>query len=474
MSNSLKIQEMFFRPGDERTVLSYCFKDMDYFYDLSSKISDSDFLSDSHQMLFAIFKELASFNITNIDLAMVINQSQSNGVLDIIGGAEYIQSISNIQASKDNFKSYVDNIVEASTKFKAYISLAQHMKKIEKNAQNGQTSIELINSVESNMLDMAFRSTLNEDPKHLGEGLDEFIEERKDKKIYMTGLSTGYPILDHQIDGLIPGTLMVIAARKKMGKSAFLTNVGLFNSFKSFVPTLYIDTEMTFVEWQTRALSIISGVKERNIKHGGYDRKQLSRLRSAVKVIKEGKIFHKYMPAYSVDKVAALCRKYKLKEDIGLIIFDYLKEPDLSTADPNRKEYQLLGDVTTKLKDLSGILNVPVLTAVQLNRQNDIADSDRIARYGDIISVWGLRSKEEMEKCGPEGGFYKLVVKDTRRGGSTPEEGIGYMFHKTRLTIREVSPPDQYFMSIGEEVSEEGIEEEIYNGADYITDGLIK
>ena len=472
MQDVLDIKEMFFRPGDERTVLSYCFKSIDYFYDLSSKVNETDFLSDSHQMLFAIFKELANSNINNIDLAMVINHAQGNGVLDIIGGSEYIQSISNIQGSKENFKNYIDNMVEASTKFKAYISLGQHMKDIEKNSQTGKTSIELINSVESNMLDMSFRSTLNEDPKHLGEGLDEFIEERKDKKIVMTGFSTGYPVLDMQIDGLIPGTLMVVAARKKMGKSTFLTNIGLYNAFKSFIPTLYIDTEMTFTQWQTRALSIISGIKERDIKHGGYNREQLRKLNEAKKVIKEGNIFHKYMPAYSVDKVVALCRKYKLKENIGLIIFDYLKEPDLSTADTNRKEYQLLGDITTKLKDLSGILNVPVLTAVQLNRQNDIADSDRIARYGDIISIWGMRSKEEIDKCGAEGGFYKLVIKDTRRGGSTPEEGIGYMFHKSRLTIREVPPPDQYFMSVGEELVEEDSEEEMYNGGDYIKDEL--
>lgn len=448
-----EMKEQFFRPGDERTILSYCFKNIDYFYDMSSKLTEKDFLSDPHQMLFVMFKELATSGVTIFDIAMVVNQAQSSDILDMIGGAAYIQSIANITAAHENFNTYLDNLLEASLKFQAYVSLDSHMKAIKTNAQSGKSGVELINSVEANMLDMTSRSMLNNDPIVFGSDLDEFIEERKDKKIVMSGLSTGYPILDKQIDGLIPGTLMVVAARKKMGKSAILTNIALYNAYKAGVPTLYIDTELTYNEFRTRGLAIVSGIEERDIKHGGYSREQLTKLNICGELLSKGKLFHKYMPGYSVDNVVALCKKFKLKEDIGLIIFDYLKEPDLSTVDGNRKEHQLLGDITTKLKDLSGILDIPVLTAVQLNRQNDIADSDRIARYGDIISFWGVRTQEERDQGGDECGYYKLAIKDTRRGGSTRDEGIGYMFYKSRLTIREVSPENQYFMHPSEDAT---------------------
>ena len=455
--------DLFYRPGDERTVLSYCFKSVDYLYDLASKLSVKDFLSTEHQMLFMIINDVLKAGANTLDITMVINQAQSSGLIEIIGGADYVQSIGNIIASPENFNIYVNNLLEASTKYQTYIALNHHVKDVEENSQSGKTSYDLISSVEAHMLDMSSRSMLNEDPRLLGDSLEEFINERKDKKIIMTGLSTGYPILDRQIDGMVSGTLMVVAARKKMGKSTLLTNISLFNTFTSGIPTLYIDTEMTFIEWQTRVLSILSGVKEREIKHGGYSSEQMKRLGQAQTVISKGKIYHKYMPGYSVDKVVSLCKKYKLKENIGLIVFDYLKEPDLSTNDANRKEYQLLGDITTKLKDLAGILDVPVLTAVQLNRQNDIADSDRIARFGDIISIWGLRSDEEKEKGGPESGEYKLHIKDTRRGGSTQPEGIGFRFYKSRLTIKEIPAPDQYFITAGEYVTEvDDFEDSLY------------
>lgn len=466
-------KELFLKPGDERTVLSYCFKNVDYFYNLSSKLTEVDFLSDEHQMLFGVLKELISSGVNSIDIAMVLNYAQSMGISELIGGPEYIQSIANIQTSHDNFEKYLENVIEASTKFKAYVNLTQHIEEFEKNAKSGKSSSDLINSVETNMLDMSNMSSLIEEPIKFGDTLHEFIEEHRYKKISMTGISTGYPILDRQIDGMIPGTLMVIAARKKMGKSAFLTNVGLYNAFKANIPVLYIDTELTFKEFETRALSILTGIKERDIKHGGYSKEQLMKFEWAAKLISDGKFYHKYMPGYTVESVVSLCKKYKLKENMGLIIFDYLKEPDLSSVSGDRKEYQLLGDITTKLKDVAGILDVPVLTAVQLNRQNDIADSDRIARYGDIISSWALRTKDEKEACGIDGGQYKLIIKDTRRGGSTPEEGIGYFFHKTYLTIKEVPAPDQYFMSLGEEVTnDEDVQEDMYDGGIYSGDEL--
>jgi len=464
------IKELFFCPGDERAVLAYCFKSIDYFHDLSSKITELDFLSDSHQMLFVIFKELSMAGVSNFDLAIVINKAQSCEVLDMLGGAKYIQSIANIQVSDSNFSNYVENVVEASVKYQTYTNLSQHLKTIEANAKSGKTSFELINTVESNMLDMTSRSILNDEPKRFGDDLDAFIEEHKDKHSKMTGLSTGFPVLDRQIDGLIPGTLMIIGARKKMGKSAFLTNIALHDAYRLKVPTLYIDTELTYSEWRTRALAIITGIEERDIKHGGWNREQMTKLNNAKALLKTGTLFHKYMPGYSVDKLVSLCKKFKIKEKLGLIIFDYLKEPDLSTVDGNRKEYQVLGDITTKLKDLSGILDVPVLTAVQLNRQHDIADSDRIARYGDIIALWGTRSKEEKEQGGKECGHYKIVIKDTRRGGSTREEGIGYRFHKSRLTIHEVPIGDQFFINQGEDVVNIDCEDESTYTNRYIED----
>jgi hypothetical protein len=217
-------------------------------------------------------------------------------------------------------------------------------------------------------------------------------------------------------------------------------------AFRLKLPVLYVDTEMSFEEWRTRVLARVCNVKERTIKHGGYSPDIEMRIRNGKRLIEKDLLFHEYMPGYSVDKLVSLYKKYKLKKNLGLIIFDYLKEPSGESVDRQRKEYQLLGDVTTKIKDLAGELKIPALTAVQLNRQKDIADSDRVARYGDIVGLWDYRTEEEIESGGNECGNYKMIIRDTRRGGLTPEEGIGYKFMKQYLKIEEVELDKQYFM----------------------------
>jgi replicative DNA helicase len=442
---------------DERVLLSFCMKDVSFYYTVCSKLVPNDFLYEQHSMIMLIFQSLAAQGIERFDVNLIISEAQSNGVIENIGGLKYIQTISGMDhISEDNFEIYLTSVVEATAKYKLYCILQNNMSDISENAKSGLTSSDLISKSEANLMELSMTSLNIDEPKNLADGLSEEIEKRKELQIVLSGLPTGYDIVDKQIDGMIDGTLLIIASRQKMGKSALLTNIALHVAYKEMKPVLYVDTELTFEEWRNRAVAIMSGVKERDVKHGGYDEKTYNNLITAMKIIKNGSnLFHEYMPGYSVDKLVTLYKKYKQKENIGLMIFDYLKEPDSSSVDRQRKEYQILGDVTTKLKDLSGRLNIPVLTAVQLNRDNDIADSDRIARYGDIICHWAARKQEEQEEGGINSGTHKLIIRNTRRGGTTNEHGIGFNFFKDYLIINEVGSDKQYFTNFDKVVNYE-------------------
>lgn len=454
--SELETKEMFCRPADERAVLSYCMKNIDNYYTVCSKLMSSDFLYSQHELLMLLFQTLSAKGAEVFDTNLINSEAVSAGVLEDIGGLKYIQTISNVHASDANFDIHLNEVVEASSKYKLFRIIQENMDYIAKNSKGGASSSELVGAVESSIMDLTVSSYNVREPINIADGLREYIEERRTTGVPLTGLTTGFPIFDKQIDGLIPGSLTVIAARKKMGKSAFLTNIAVELAYVQNIPILYVDTELTFDEFRPRAIAKLARVPERGIKHGNYDDDTYRRLMQAADIVDGGKLFHEYMPGYSVEKLVALYKKYKHKENIGLIIFDYLKEPNSGSIDRQRKEYQILGDVTTKIKDLAGQLNIPALTAVQLNRDNDVADSDRIARYADVICLWQNRSKEEMDAGGTHCGTYKLIVKDSRRGGATSEEGIGYYFFKDKLTIREVAPEHQYFMNANNHSEDEG------------------
>ena len=449
-------KELFCKPTDERALLSYCFKNIDKYYDLVHKLSQSDFLYSDHSVIFTLLDCLAKQGAKSFDLPMLVNSAQESGVLKNIGGIGYLKSISEMNVSNDNFDIYFQTVLEASTKFRLYNVLQENIKLINENAKDGKTSMDLIGAVESNVLDLSTKSKAIKEPIDLAEGLSEMIEERKANKVKQMGISTGFPILDFQIDGLVPGTLTIISARLKVGKSALLSNIAAHIAYVVGEPVLYIDTEMSFIQWRDRIIASMAGVRERDIKHGGYDPETYDKIMSkCVNIVGNGKLFHEFMPGYNVEKIVALYKKYKLKHNIGLMVFDYIKEPDSSSLDRQRKEYQVLGDVTTKLKDLAGELDIPALAAAQINRANDIADSDRIARYADVICQWMVKTEEEIEDGGDPAGTHKLVVRETRRGGSTPKEGISFKFFKEQLSIKEVNAPDQ-LIHYGERVINAG------------------
>lgn len=435
---SEKIKEMFCQATFERALLAYCFEALENYYIIASDVTDQDFLRPEHRLMWVIMGSLIKRGVSRFDGAMITNEAQVNTVLPDIGGYEYVNAIIGMDISDQNIRYYIDKVLDSSTKYQLYMKLDYSLRKVGNDAKNDDiTAIDMLGAASTGIMELSMSSKAVKEAINLSDGIDEYIEERKDNPVSFCGLSTGFDILDKRIDGLVPGTLTVFCARPKDGKSTFLSTISKHVAYELNKPVLYVDTEMPFDDqWRPRMISMMSGVPERDIKHGGYSDQNYYNIQQATTLIKKGKIFHEYMPGYSIDKLVAIYKKYKHVEDIGLAVFDYIKAPPGADF-RNKKEYQLLGDVTTALKDLSGELNIPFICANQINRQDDIADSDRILRYADVLIFFKPREKEEVSATGIDGGTFKLVIKASRRGGTTPEEGIGYEFKKRTLQIYE-------------------------------------
>lgn len=435
--------------ANERSILAIVSHNTDAFFSVLAKVSDDDFLAPESKAYFSMLCLLNKSGYTKFTKLLLVKTADDLGFSNICSEA-YIDAILNVPIALDNLTNFINKLLDDSTKYRLFQHLGVHTDSVISNASSigTRTSDDLISALQADLMSLSIHSEAVTEPKHVSEGLSEYIESIMDVHTPVIGLSTGFPILDKVIDGLIPGTLMIIAARKKTGKSTVLTNIAANVAVNDGLPTLYVDTEMTFKEWRDRVLAIISGVQERIIKHGGFknDKDTCKRILEAVKYLEKSKLFHHYLPGYNLGKITALYKKYKFKEDIQLGIFDYIKEPESSSIEAGRKEYQILGDVTTRLKDLSGQLNIPFLAAVQVNRSGDVADSDRVARYGDIVAFWELRNLKKAEEDAVDldiAGHYGLRIVDTRRGGATGDWGIGFKFKKTKLKILEVSQENQ-------------------------------
>lgn len=440
----------------ERIVLANAIISYDNFMNILSFVSDKDFMLPFNRLLFRACCGVYKYEVPSIDKLTLINEVLNIFTIKKKDNAVKACEEAGLNATA-NIDIQIDALYEISNSFD-FTNIELYLKKImnisKKNnlmfyldgkADNLESvltdhdikSIDLINDVEFGLLNLMQSDDISDDPEDIFLNMDAYVEKVLNNKVDMVGMSTGFPILDDRVDGFIDGTLNVIAAYKKGGKSCMSMCIALHAAFKLGIPVLYIDTEMSSEQVYPRMLSRLTRIPEKRIKRGQIADNEREILTLASKALTtKGKYFHKYMPGFTLDAVVALIKKYHSKYGIGLVIFDYIKsgaQEDFS----NIKEYQLLGNTTITLKDLSGILNIPILAAVQRGRSGDIADSDRIARYADTVIILEEKTKEEVEKLGFQGGLHKFVIRHSRRGGETPIEGIGVHFRKSILSIQE-------------------------------------
>jgi len=129
----------------------------------------------------------------------------------------------------------------------------------------------------------------------------------------------------------------------------------------------------------------------------------------------------------------------------------------------NFNETQTLGYITSSLKDLAGMLNIPVITAVQLNRTGEgkshissdqIADSDRVLRYCNVLMALAPKLRKEIEEDGVACGTHRLQILDNRSGSSF-YSGIDLMAKRPIITMEEATSQSSDSLIEQRQVAEE-------------------
>ncbi len=459
-----QVKAQFAHPGNEAAVLACVLQEPSNLYEVEAKLSEQDFLTPHHKAIWVVIKSLAQQGVSKPDISTVLTRAGDLDLEKEISGPnvkayDYINALFDKSIDTNNIDFYLNRMLDASIKLKVLKASAEITELTEQNRTlTGETltAETIVEHAQDKFLQLAVDTMRESDAVPLSEGIDELLEEIENTPTGLMGIPTGFERLDAAIGGLAPGTLTVLGARPKTGKSTVLLNWAKHIAYETGQPVLYVDTEMSTLEQRLRLLSILSTVPERDIKNGTFkDNPQaVDNIRYAQSIKDSGLILHKYYPNFTPEGVAALTRKYHHQGKAMCLFFDYIKLPDADLQlVSNVKEYQALGYLTVALKNLAGQLQIPVVTAVQLNREGankghvssaNFADSDRILRYANTLLGLAAKPKKEQiemeEKYGREraiaAGTHRIQILDTRAGG-TNYEGIDIYFRKEILTMRE-------------------------------------
>ena len=306
--------------------------------------------------------------------------------------------------------------------------------KMVSNLSGEEKLLDVISEVEESVFNYLPEIVNNDEMVDMSQFVHEHIKYIEDNPIQSPGIPTGFPKYDKCIGGgFRRGTVNVVGARPKVGKSTFCLNI--CKNVSSFgVPVLYLDTEMRKETQAIKYVSLVSKVDQYDIETGKFKEKESSALSvsEAVKKIKNIPFTHSNVSGKKPQEIMSIILKW-LSKVVGknesgqtndcLIVLDYLKTMDISDLG-NVQEYQYLGDFITKIHNFAVKHDIPVLATVQLNRDGINREDGSVISGSDRIlwlcsSMTFLKKKTDEDVASGDilsNGDRKMIVVDTRYG----------------------------------------------------------
>lgn len=409
----------------------------------------SYFFGTENACVYWAIQDLYKDGITNIDAYNVSNKLQSNpGVAKTIEkyNLPSVQDFMELyretaRHTLEEYKMLADNIVTLAFKR----DLVKILSKISNDCFHKDCDLDtLSNNVYDELDRLTQKYISSNEVQTLGTEIDDIWDEicsrRTENGLY--GIPSKYPRFNEYFT-FEPGELVVIQAKYKRGKSVLLMNE-VVHKLRNGVPTLVIDTEMQTRLYTERLLSHLTGIEIKRIKNGKYSEEEAEKIKTCIAWLKGQPFVHIYDPNMTNEKMYSICKMLKYKIGLTFVAFDYIKSNETSTSD----NYNILGAKCDFLKNkIAGELDLAVLSACQLNRSGEVADSDKINRYLSVGIKWDYKTQEMIAKDGMACGNTYARIYINRLGEQMQEDDednyIDFVFAGDTMTIVEAEPHER-------------------------------
>ncbi len=387
-----------------------------------------DFYADAHQKLFTHLFALHEA-AKRIDTTLLVEQLKHSGDFEAIGGAAYIAEVAQAVPFAANAVHYAEIVRDKAT-LRALISAGTEILRDVYDSSADPT--EIVSQSEQKIFAVHdARSTDQVTNAHdlMIEAFDR-IDARLDGS-EAGGIPTGFTDLDSMTGGLHGSEFVVLAARPSMGKTALAINMAEYIAMEANVPTLFVSLEMARLELAQRMLCSQGKIDASRFRKGLISSDDRHKLVEASSKLSQAPLFIDDSPFRTVTQIAACARRLKRKQDLGLIIIDYLQliHPD----DPRDPRQEQVAKMARRLKGVARELQVPVLCVAQLNRQveagrdshrpklSQLRESGAIEQDADVVMFIHREeyylTPEEAEERGVTGQAELMIAK--QRNGPT-------------------------------------------------------
>ena len=407
----------------ELSVLGAMLLDNETLHDVVPILKVEDFYRDSHQIIYRSIRDLYDLGRA-IDAITLIDELTRRGEFDKAGGDETIRKALEVTPSAANAKYYAQIVRQLSVSRQLIESANQILRD---GYSNNFTSNELLQSAEKRIFaiqqDQAAGETI-EIKDVLVQAMDR-ITARAEDKHSVTGVGTGYYDLDDITSGFQPKQLIIIAARPSMGKTALALNICEHVICELKKTVLFVSLEMGELELTERLLSSrgrVDGYKLRTGKQLGTQ--DMAQLGKAYNELVTAPLLIDSTPARNMLQITANARRLKLRQDLGLIVVDYIQLVDAEESRDSRQEQ--ISKISRRLKQLAREMDIPVIALSQLNRgvenredrrprMADLRESGAIEQDADLVL---LLHRPDYYDENDQPGIAELIIAKNRAGAT--------------------------------------------------------
>lgn len=320
------------------------------------------------------------------------NVSQRQEGIDVVTVADEIRAMGKADQFEDKARGFLVNLINrtpTSVHTETYARVVQRLAirrrlltaadEIKTLAYDEQLPIERVAADSESRLMRVTQEAHGGQATHISDVLEEQTAHLKallsDKAL--AGIYTGIAALDSSRIMLFKGDLHVLAAPAGQGKSALLINSIALNRLRLKGRVVIISNEMTKDAIVRRLTSGETSISTEKLRQGTLSREDQLLYIAAMQKMKEWELYivDDMLPVTPLGVEKTIRRIMHLYGGVELVIIDGLKaarsRPDIEER--SRGQYNYTQDLTIIMRELTEVarrLNVPILAAHHLNRQN--------------------------------------------------------------------------------------------------------
>lgn len=413
----------------------------------SLKCGHEAFYDLRHKQVFDTLLELYDER-DPIDLISLQDRLRAWGLLEQVGGLNYLSTLPDTVPSAANIDYYIEIVNEKLILRRAVSMCTQAVGDIYECEGNAQ---EALDALETNLLALSSarqsNTALTTTPELVQQVIHD-IEDMHQRGGACRGITTGYTDLDRMTDGLHPGEMFVIAARPSMGKTTLALNIADHVAIESHLPVGIFSLEMTARSLMHRMVCSRARVNLRNIREGFLADRDFPKITGAAGRLMNAPLYIDDSSGLSILQLRAKARRMHQRYNIALFVIDYLQLANGSGA--NQKFDNRQGEVSAVsggIKALAKELNVPIIVLSQLNRKvehdrnrrprlSDIRESGSIEQDADVVSFLykphGSDDEDEPQRDEAQAIAVNLLI-EKQRNGPTGEINLTFLKQYTRF-----------------------------------------